>query len=589
MADDRPFQTGRRLLGYVRASAGRLVLVLAALGLNSAAMLLLPWLAKDLFRDAVQNQQMGGVYAVLGLILGALLVVYVTRFFVDDQLETVCLRMMERVRNDLVGKLLRLPVSHFIRCPNGEALARAFNDVQALKGFLYYACFAAGSDVLWVLGSLGMLFLMSWRLSLITTAIVLGGAGVITCVSRWSRYRSRRVQEALAGMTGLLAEQVSAIPTIHAYGGAEYERRRFADRAQHHVREAVLGNRLHAGSRALVNILGAVGVVVVLGFGASEVMAGQAAGAAGLKLEGLVSFGLYAVLLFEPLTRLSRANSEIQQSLAAAQRVFQLLDTPAEKAGSGQPLAARPRGVVRFESLTFHYRPDEPVLRGLDLTVEPGQTVAVVGPSGAGKSTLGYLALRFYEPDSGRVLLDGRDLRDLRLPDLRHHVGWLGQEPFLFSGTVADNLRYGCWDAGRPEVERAARLACADPFIRALPHGYDSRIGERGADLSGGQRARLALARLILRAPAVVILDEATAALDTETESRLWKGLEGWLAERSSLVIAHRLTTVLGCPRIVVLDQGHKVGDGNAEQLQHTCPTFRRLFEEQMNPTPRAA
>jgi ATP-binding cassette, subfamily B, bacterial MsbA len=588
MSEDRPFLVYRRLLGCISGCKRHLALALLALVVHSAATLLLPWLAKDMVQDSVLNHQTEGAYGALWLILGVMLLLSVTRYVTDDNLEVVSLRLMLGLRKDIVGKLVRLPVSHFIRSRAGDAVSRAFNDVQALKSFLYHACFALGNDLLRIVGSVAMLVFLSWRLALVALIMALVGMGIVAGPSRWVRQRYRQVQAALSDMTSMLSEQVRALPTIQAYGAADYEGRRFADRASEHLHHAVRGNRVYAGSKAAVNFLGAVGIVFLLAFGAGELTPWKNAGP-GLPLDKLVGFSIYAALLVEPMTRLSRTNFEIQQALAAGRRIFELLDLPEKQQDGLRPIDGQPKGMLKFESVHFHYRPEEAVLRGIDLAIRPGEPVAIVGSSGAGKSTLAHLVLRFFEPIAGRVLLDGNDIRDVRVADLRRAIGWLGQEPFVFGGTVAENIRYGCWEASQEQIALAARLACADSFIRDLPQGYDSRIGERGLDLSGGQRARLALARVILRSPAIVILDEASAALDTETESRLWKGLAPWMVERTTLLIAHRLLTVLGCPRIVVIDEGRIVGDGTADQLQRTCPAFERIFMEQMNLGQRAA
>jgi ABC-type multidrug transport system fused ATPase/permease subunit len=585
MGNDLPFQTCQRLLGYLAPSRGRIALVLAALGLNAGAMLLIPWVAKGLFRDAVLDHRVGTLYSVLGLLLGLLLLVSSSRYVADTQIESVSLRLVERVRLDLVAKLLRLPYGHFVRSPLGDSVSRAFNDAPLLKDFLFYSCFAVGSDLLSIGGAVAILFCLSWRLSLVLLLVAVVGGAVTVGTARWVRRRSHHVQATLAEMTSLLAEQVGAIATIQAFGAAGHEWHRFAQKARAHCRAAVVGKRLSAGSRVLVAFISAVGVMAVVGFGAREVMAGRVSNKTGLELgQLLVAFVMYALLILEPLTRLSKANLEIQRALAAGRRLFELIDLPEAQAELPR-LAAAPRDAeLGFDAVHFHYHPGEPVLTGLDLTIRPGETVALVGPSGTGKSTLAALVLRLYDPVRGRVLLGGRDLRDLDLAGLRRRIGWAGQDTALFRGTIADNIRYGTWDARPEAVEAAARLACADRFIRELPRGSDSRIGDRGVDLSGGQRARLALARVILRSPPLVILDEITASLDTETEARLWEGLAGWMAGRTTLIIAHRLTTVLGCPRVVVLEGGRVRGDGPADLLRHSCPTFHNLFVDQMHP-----
>lgn len=590
MPDDRPVRVFGRLLSYLHSSWGRLALVFLGLGLSSAALLLTPWLAKDLFRDAVLNNQAEGVYGALLLILVVLLGRGLGRFLSDDQLEIASLQMTERARRDLVQKLLRLPPSYFVQNRTGDVMSRVFNDVRALKEFTQHACVALGGDLLSTVGAVAMLFLLNWRLAFLLGIMVPVAAWLIIHTSRWIRARFHRAQAALGDMTGLLSEQVRHLAAVQAYGGIDFEERRFEASAQVHFREGTTAHRIHAATRAGINFLGAFALVGILALGASQLEALRAANTeAPLPIEQLVGFALYAAIMVEPLTRFSRINYELQRCLAAGRRILEFLDLPEQLDEGRRPVVQQFPEVLRFERVRFHYRPEEPVLTEIDFTVRRGEPVAVVGPSGAGKSSLAALVMRFYDPVAGRVHLDGCDLRELRRDDLLRHVGWVGQEPFLLSGTVLDNIRYGAWEASRAEVEAAARLACADSFIQALPQGYESRIGERGIDLSGGQRARLALARVIVRNPALVILDEVTAALDTETEAQLWDGLQEWLASRTTLIIAHRLRTVLTCPRIVVLEEGRKVGEGSAGQLQRTCPTFQRLFLEQMNLVPRAA
>jgi subfamily B ATP-binding cassette protein MsbA len=587
---DYPFQVFCRLLRYVSGSWGRMALVFLGLAVSSSAMLVIPWLAGTLLYQAILEQQAEAVYRALGLLLVVLLAHNLARFLSDDQLEVVSLQLTDRVRDALVDKLLRLPARYFTENRSGEVVSRTFNDVRVLKDFTHHACIAVGGDLLRIAGAAGMLFWLNGRLALLLLTLVPVAGWILIRTSSWIRQRSLRAQSTLADMTSLLSEQVRDMPAVQAHDGAAYEQQRFAERAQAHFREGTSAHRIHAVSRAVINCLAALAVIGVAALGTEQLLRLRHADpTAHLPIEHLLGFTMYAALLGEPINRLSRSNFEIQRSLAAGCRLFEFLDLPEPQDTGKQPLTQRPVGPLQFEGVSFHYRPGEPVLADLDLTVEAGQTVALVGPSGAGKSTLAALVMRFYDPSAGRVLLDGCDLRQLRRADLHRHIGWMGQDPFLLSGTVLENIRYGTWDATRDEVEAAARLACADPFIRALPKGYDTRLGERGVDLSGGQRARLALARVILRNPALVVLDEVTAALDPETEVRFWHGLRDWLAGRMTLIITHRLHTVLTCPRIVVLENGRKVGEGSAAQLQRTCPAFQRLFLEQKTLISRAA
>lgn len=583
-----PWTIFRRLLARVAVHRLRLGLIATSLALFSGATLLVPWLAKNLFRDAVLEQNGHAIPFALGCILAAAATMAFGRFLAEDQIGFVSLRVLERLRNDLVAKLYRLPLAYFHQARGGETVSRVFNDVHSLQTFVYDAIFAVGSDVLTVLGCLGCLFYLSWRLALCVLIAVPIAGGLVGVSSRYVRRRFHKLAEHLAEMTALLTEQVSAMPSVLAFGAAEFESRRFTRTTAEHFEQNRLANRLQAGIRASINFLGVAALVLVLGVGTQYLDLTGTSGA-GLTLEKLVGFALYAAMLADPMTRLSRTHFEIQRALAAGARVFELLDQPEDRRDGTRSFSRPPAGEVRFEKVHFEYRSGEPVLRGIDLQISPGESVAVVGPSGAGKSTLTGLLLRFFDPQHGRIRVDGIDLKELKLAELRRHIGWASQDPFLFSGTIADNIRYGTWDATIAQIEQAARLACADDFIAELPEGYRTRIGERGVDLSGGQRARLAMARVILRAPPIVILDETTASLDAETEAKLWRDLEPWLARRTTILIAHRLMTILSRPRILVLEKGQIVGDGGAKELRQQCPTFARIFHEQMNLLGRAA
>jgi subfamily B ATP-binding cassette protein MsbA len=387
-----------------------------------------------------------------------------------------------------------------------------------------------------------------------------------------------------ADMTGLLTEQLFAAPAVHAFDAADYERSRFAAVASGYTRAGRATLRVGAGTRGFVNFLSIVAIVFVLICGLQGVDLDKKG-----DLNALVKFALFVALLGEPLTRISRTVFEIQRALAAGARIFEIIDSPIDAQDGRQVFPDSAQGAVRFENVSFSYHPDEPILRAISLELQPRENVAIVGASGCGKSTLAGLILRFIDPTQGKVTIDGVNSRDVKLADLRARVGWMGQEAFLVSGTVYDNIRYGKRSANPTELEQAARMVAADEFIRELPLGYESRLGERGVNLSGGQRARIAMARAVVRNPAIAIFDESTAALDTDTEMLLWRRLRPWMTERTTIIIAHRLLTILEVPRIIVLDGGKIVGDGSAQQLQKTCPTFQRLFAEQMNLMSQAA
>lgn len=574
----------RRLFGRLHSFRHRLIIAMICLGLASLATLTIPWLASDVFQEAALELDRRGVERTLTLVVIAAAVMGIARLVAEDQIAYISLRSIEQLRIELVAKLMRLPLAYHSQSRTGESVSRASSDVALLQSFTYDALFSVGSDLLQVIGSIGFLVFLHPRLTLILVALVPIAGIIVGLSSRWVRQRAARMQARQAEMTGLLTEQLIAVPVIQAFDAARYEENRFATAARIYTDEGRSANLISAGTRSLINFLGVLAIVVVLVCGWQGVAADNAH-----QLTDLVRFALFASLLAEPMARLTRTIFEIQRALAAGSRVFEIIDRPIPNQDQGLLLSRPVRGHIQFKNTSFSYRPQEPILRDINLTIEPGQTVALVGTSGSGKSTLASLLLRFQDASHGSVHIDGINVRDISLTDLRRHIGWMGQEAHLFGGSIADNIRYGKRNASNEEIISAAKMVAADSFIDDLPAGYQSIIGERGVDLSGGQRARIAMARVVVRSPDIVIFDESTASLDTDTESILWRRLRPWMSGRTSILIAHRLLTIVDVPRIIVLDEGQVVGDGTADQLYRHCPTFAKLFAEQMNLMPRAA
>ncbi|MBY0588554.1 ABC transporter ATP-binding protein/permease [bacterium] len=588
--DTSPISTGRawavylRLVGELAPYRNRLAIAMLCLGLTSLATLTIPWLASDVFQQAALELDRAGVERTLTLVLVAAAVMGISRFVAEDQIAYISLRSIERLRLDLVSKLMRLPLTYHSKAQTGESVSRASSDVALLQSFTYDALFSLGSDILQVVGAVSFLVYLNARLTMILVALVPLAGLIVGISSRWVRHRAARMQARQAEMTGLLTEQLVAVPAIQAFDAYDYERARFAKAARVYTEEGRSANRISAGTRSTINFLGVLAIVAVLVFGWRGL-----ASPSSHQLTDLVKFALFASLLAEPLTRLTKTVFEIQRALAAGIRVFHIIDQPNVDHRQGRTLGTPVRGDIQFDRVSFGYRPDEMILSKLDLVIPSGQTIALVGSSGSGKSTLANLILRFHHPNTGRVLVDGVDVNELSLANLRRHIGWMGQEAYLFRGTIADNIRVGKREASDDEVKQAARLVAADEFIEDLPRGYESIVGERGVDLSGGQRARLAMARVVVRSPEIVIFDESTASLDTDTEMLLWRRLRPWMAQRTTILIAHRLLTIVEVPRILVLHEGTIVGDGSADHLHRHCTVFGRLFAEQMNLMPRAA
>lgn len=477
------------------------------------------------------------------------------------------------MRRDVYARLQRLPVDYFDQRASGDLMTRVLEDVNSVERVLIDGTEQGSVAVLSILGVAAIMFTTHAQLALVALVplpLLVGGALWYTLTAH-RRYRVQRV--AASAMNALLMDNLQGVRQIKSFGREVHEDQRFAQRADD-LRQGSLGiMRVWAVYSPAMSFAGALGMVLVLWVGGREVLAG------GLSLGQLVGFLFYLGLFYEPVARLHGLNQMLQAARAAGERVFDILDTPIERADAKQrcPLVEPVRGEVRFESVGFSYRPDRPVLRDISLRASPGQMVALVGPTGAGKSTLVNLLPAFYEPTHGVVCIDGQDLATISLASLRTHISVVTQEPFLFNGTIRENILYGRLGATPEELEAAARAANAHEFIVRLPQGYDARVGERGVKLSVGEKQRVSIARALLKNAPILILDEATASVDTATEKLIQEALERLLANRTSFVIAHRLSTIRNADQILVLRHGQIVECGTHDELLAHGGLYSRL------------
>jgi ABC-type multidrug transport system fused ATPase/permease subunit len=419
-----------------------------------------------------------------------------------------------------------------------------------------------------------VLFFVQWQLALIVLAIT---PVLIVLAYRYSHVSHptlRDVQQRLADVATVAEENIVGVHVVKAFAQEPAEQAKFVDRSERVFQQTLRANRQRATYVPLISFIPLLAQAAVLLIGARMVADGS------LSVGSFVAFNLYLGLLVLPLRALGMWVGQAQRATAAGERIFEVVDEPeeiADKPGA-QPLPPG-GGAVTFEHVSFEYLEGRPVLRNVDLELAPGRTVALIGHTGSGKTTLTSLVPRFYDATSGRVLVDGVDVRDVQLHSLRRAIGVIAQDPFLFSASVRDNIAFGRGDLGDEEIERAARAAQAHEFIERLPEGYDTVIGERGITLSGGQRQRIAIARALAVDPRILILDDATASVDATTEARIRTGLREAMRDRTTLIIAHRLSTIALADEIVVLDEGRVAARGTHDDLLHTSQVYREIYE----------
>ncbi len=575
----------RRVAVYLWPYPGLAVATVACALLSLGFGFLYPKLTRILIDEVITRQQAQLLApAAGGLILAFLLreVFNSLRIRVNNRLEQ---NVIYDMRCQVYAHLQRLPAGWFDARASGDLMTRVIEDVNQVERLLIDGVEQGTVALLSIVGALILMLGYSPLLTavaLIPAPLLVGGALWYTLTAH-RRYRRQR--EAASAMNALLMDNLQGIRQVKAFGREEHEDRRFAARA-HDLREGTLVvMRAWAWYGPAMQFVGALGIGLVLWVGGALVLQGR------LEVGQLVAFMLYAGMFFyEPIGRLHGLNQMLQSARAAAARVFDILDAPPERGAAALPPAVhatrpapgpdgrwRARGEVRYEHVSFSYGEGKTALRGIHLQARPGEMVALVGPTGAGKSTLVGLLPAFYQPTAGRITIDGRDTRDLPLLLLRAQIAVVSQEPFLFNGTLRENILYGRLDATEEELFAAARAANCHDFIRRLPDGYDARVGERGIKLSVGEKQRVSIARALLKDAPILILDEATASVDTQTERLIQEALERLMRGRTSFVIAHRLSTIVRADQILVLRGGEIVERGTHDALLSAGSLYARL------------
>ena len=554
------------ILGFVLI----LVLLYTALGLAG------PYLMGVAIDRFISLKKLDGLTTIALAMLAVYVLNNLFQAWAAWAMSGVSQKSLRNLRQDLFQRLQNLPLAFFDRSPAGELMSRLTNDIDAINQAVSQNITSLAASVLSMGGILAAMFILNAGLALASLLVIPIMAWFAQFVARYTRKGFRELQKVLGDANSLAEESISGLKVIDAFRRNESVLEEFRVRNQAVYKAGVAANSYALLLMPLTNVLGNFFVIVLAGLGGW------------LALRGLVSVGIIATFIgygqnfINPLRQLANMYNSIQAALAGAERVFEIIDTPPEPdAAAGAPCPTTVQGHVCFEHVDFSYVPGQPVIRDMSLEALPGQTVALVGPTGAGKTTIINLLTRFYEIDSGRITIDGRDIREMPKAGLRRLLGLVLQDTFLFADTVMENIRYGRLDATDEECMQAARLAEADHFILRLPQGYQTNLSERAANLSQGQRQLLAIARAILADPVLLILDEATSSVDTRTEARIQKALLTLMKGRTSFVIAHRLSTIREADLVVVIDKGAVVEEGTHRQLLDKRGFYEHLYRSQ--------
>ncbi|HTN42283.1 MAG TPA: ABC transporter ATP-binding protein [Nitrospiria bacterium] len=566
-----------RVVRYIKPYQRLAYLTLACAVLTTTLEMVPPWLLKRVIDDVIRGDNLPLLqWLILGLVavhLGRNLL-NSARIRFNNTLEQ---RVIYDMRDQIYRALQRLSVSYYENRATGEIMSRVVNDVNNLERIFIDGVEALVMAGLTLLGIMAVLFYLNWRLALIALIpipfLVLGATVFTTRVHKLYHL----IRQQAAQLNALLQDSISGIRETMSFNREAYEVERFNRQSLEYSRGNLRVARIWSVYSPGMILVASTGTLLILWFGTHAVLEGR------MTVGGLVAFLSYLGLFYTPINQIHSVNHMLQQSLASGERVFEIMDAVPEvsdRSGAVRP-PRKAEGFVEFKNVSFHYRPNAPVLQQISLQAFPGEKIALVGPSGSGKSTIIKLLMRLYDVDTGAIMIDGRDVRDLQLSYLRDQIGVVAQEPFLFNGTVRENIVYGRLDATEEEVTAAAEAARAHEFILSLPDGYATWIGERGVKLSVGQKQRIAIARALLKDPPIIIFDEATSNIDTETEAKIQEALGALTYHRTTFIIAHRLSTLKHVNKILVVQNGRIIERGTHEELLAGGGLYTLLYDAQ--------
>ncbi len=571
----------KRLIGYLFPFRRSLIIVALMVLLSSAADLLGPYLLRTAIDTHIANQDLPGLFRIV--IAGVLL--SVTWWFCDRvqriRMNTVGQTVIYRLREDIFSKLQSLSLGFFAKQDTGDIISKMTNDVNSLNELLSSGLMIILTDVIMIGGILIAMFSLNLELAAISMIVFPLVGILIWTFQKKARPAYLRTRRKIAGVTSRLQESISGMRVIQAFTREDQSMEDFGQANVENLQANLQTARIVATFMPLIEIVGAIGTCTVLWYGGLQVMRGE------LTIGVIVAFLQYINMIFRPLFTLAMFFNSYEGAMAASERIFELIDTPIEIPETEEEIKLPSiEGIVEFKNVTFGYDSENPVLFDINLTVPSRQTVAIVGPTGAGKSTLINLLGRFYDPDEGTVNIDGHNLKEVSPRSLHSQMGIVLQDPFLFSDTVIENIRYGRLDATDEEITESAKAVDAHNFIIRMSEGYNTEVLEGGSNLSMGQKQLISFARALLADPRILVLDEATSSVDPYTELLIKEALEKLLRDRTSFVIAHRLSTVRNADRIVVLDKGRIIEEGTHSELLEKGGLYSQLYTVQFKTAP---
>ncbi len=573
-----PRRTLRQTLAYLRPHKIALAIAGLLVTLNALFRILGPYLVGIAVDRYIERADVAGLNRTALLLFAVYLGGWLSRAAQMFITVTIGQKVLYKMREDIFLKLQRLSLRFFDRNETGDLMSRLTNDTDAINRTLNNGLAQFIGNIIFLLGVLVSMLLLNWRLALVSLSVLPMMFLSTLFFTRRARQAARKARRELGRVSTELESTISGVRVVQAFGREDKSIDRFRQVNAANRDANVETQTVTAAFAPALDVFGTIGIALVLGAGGY------------LYNRNLVTIGVifaflnYVRRFFQPVRAIGILSTQVQIAIAAAERIFDLLQEPIEITDTPDAISLEhAEGWIRFEDVHFAYEPNKPVLKGVSFEIEPGQTLAIVGPTGAGKTTIVNLLMRFYDVDQGRILLDEHDIRHIRLDDLRRQFGMVLQDTFLFSTTVMENIRYGRLEASDEEVIAAAKQAGADDFIRRLPQGYETKLGERGASLSQGQRQLIAIARAILADPRILILDEATSNVDTRTERLIQQALDHLMADRTSVVIAHRLSTIRNADQVIVLRDGQIIEHGTHRSLLEAKGFYYRLYMSQFD------